>query len=374
MDPRRHSPERYTSPAYQLDDRPYTLDHHEPLEIPVGPGPTPRPGAVSSDRLVAQPTYSVANMPGTFGHSEAYEDAHVHQYTPNPFQQTAHQGTGDYSLSPTMDHQEHYFQDQYGSEIHDHAYDAPQHPYYQDEPDGRPILEPSTSYGPDPHDIDPNLEHEDLEAGYNDPPPPPANAAIRRWKTVKEVQLFNGNLVLDCPVPPRLLNQVPHAQPPERDEFTHMRYSAATCDPGKFYENRFTLRQRLFAKPRHTELFIVITMYNEEDELFARTMMGVIKNIEYMNSRTSSKTWGKEAWKKIVVCIVSDGRAKINPRTRAVLAAMGVYQDGIAKQQVNGEDVTAHIYEYTTQMMLDLKGHVVNVKKGKTRPCRYCFA
>ena len=124
-----------------------------------------------------------------------------------------------------------------------------------------------------------------------------------------------------------------------------MRYSAATCDPSYFAEERFTLRQKLFAKPRHTELFIVITMYNEEDELFARTMIGVIKNIEYMNSRTNSKTWGKDAWKKIVVCVVSDGRAKINPRTRAVLAALGVYQDGIAKQQVNGRDVTAHIYE-----------------------------
>ena len=183
-----------------------------------------------------------------------------------------------------------------------------------------------------------------MDMGQKQPTPSPAQG-IRRWKTVKEVQLFNGNLVLDCPIPPRLLNQVPHAQAPERDEFTHMRYSAATCDPSDFYSERFTLRQKLFAKPRHTELFIVITMYNEEDELFARTMIGVIKNIEFMNSRTNSKTWGKEAWKKIVVCIVSDGRAKINPRTRAVLAAMGVYQDGIAKQQVNKKEVTAHIYE-----------------------------
>jgi hypothetical protein len=117
------------------------------------------------------------------------------------------------------------------------------------------------------------------------------------------------------------------------------------CDPSEFYDERFTLRQRLFAKPRHTELFIVVTMYNEEDELFARTMSGVIKNIEYMNSRTKSSTWGGEAWKKIVVCVVSDGRAKINPRTRAVLAGMGVYQDGIAKQRVNGKNVTAHVYE-----------------------------
>nr|POF01297.1 chitin synthase c [Quercus suber] len=358
MDPNaRHTPERYgPSPGYQLEDRPY----HEPLEIPSGPGPTQ-----SSDRLQAQPTYAVQGMPNSFGHSEAYEDVHQHQYTPNPYQQTSHQGTGDYSLSPQHDQPPGaYFQSEYATPVHEQAYDAPQHPYYQDEADTRPILQPSTAYGPDPTNVGP--EDQDLEAGYNDPPPPPANAPIRRWKTVKEVQLFNGNLVLDCPVPPRLLNQVQHAQPPERDEFTHMRYSAVTCDPSEFYDKRFTLRQRLFAKPRHTELFIVVTMYNEEDELFARTMIGVIKNIEYMNSRTSSKTWGKEAWKKIVVCIVSDGRAKINPRTRAVLAAMGIYQDGIAKQQVNGEDVTAHVYEYTTQMNLEIKKGVVGVKKGNT--------
>jgi chitin synthase len=199
------------------------------------------------------------------------------------------------------------------------------------------MIHGANNFGPDPHEAENPFQDE--------PIPTPSIAPIKRWKTVKEVQLFKGNLVLDCPIPPRLLNQVPHAQPPERDEFTHMRYSAATCDPAHFDEERFTLRQKLFAKPRHTELFIVITMYNEEDELFARTMTGVIKNIEYMNSRTNSKTWGKDAWKKIVVCVVSDGRAKINPRTRAVLAGLGVYQDGIAKQQVNGKDVTAHIYE-----------------------------
>ncbi|KAF2170294.1 glycosyltransferase family 2 protein [Zasmidium cellare ATCC 36951] len=353
----RHSPDRYQthSPGYQLDDRPYI--HNEPLEIPVGPGPY---AAHSTDRLAAQPTYEVSNMPNTYGHNQAYDDTHEHGYTPNPFQQAAHEGRGEYNLSPRYEHED-YVQ-------HPDAYDAPQHPYYQDDADTRPILQPGASYGPDPHQevLSPGPEHEDLEAGYNDPPPPAANAPIRRWKTVKEVQLFNGNLVLDCPIPPRLLNQVPHAQPPERDEFTHMRYSAATCDPSEFYEKRFTLRQRLFAKPRQTELFIVITMYNEEDELLARTLIGVIKNIEYMNSRTSSKTWGKDAWKKIVVCIVSDGRAKINPRTRAVLAGMGIYQDGIAKQQVNGEDVTAHIYEYTTQMTLEIKKGVVMVKKGTT--------
>ncbi|EHK98484.1 putative Chitin synthase A [Glarea lozoyensis 74030] len=173
-------------------------------------------------------------------------------------------------------------------------------------------------------------------------------------------------------VQPTLLNMVPHAEPPERDEFTHMRYSAATCDPSEFFEERFTLRQRLFAKPRHTELFIVVTMYNEDDVLFARTMSGVFKNIEYMCSRKDSKTWGKDAWKKIVVCVVSDGRAKINPRTRAVLAGLGVYQDGIAKQKVNGKDVTAHIYEYTTQVGIAVKKEVVELRP-KQQPVQILF-
>lgn len=165
---------------------------------------------------------------------------------------------------------------------------------------------------------------------------------MRRWKTVKKVALFKGNLVLDCPVPKKLLQMLPKK---DEREFTHMRYSAATCDPSDFVAERFTLRQQLFQKPRHTELFIVVTMYNEDEVLFARTMAGVFKNINYLCSRSKSQTWGEHAWKKVVVCVVSDGRGKINPRTRSVLAGMGCYQEGIAKTKVNEKDVTAHIYE-----------------------------
>lgn len=86
-------------------------------------------------------------------------------------------------------------------------------------------------------------------------------------------------------------------------------------------------------------------MYNEDDVLFTRTMSGVLKNIAYLCEKKNSQTWGEDGWKKVVVCVVSDGRGKINPRTRAVLAGMGCYQEGIAKTEVNGEAVTAHIYE-----------------------------
>jgi chitin synthase len=79
-------------------------------------------------------------------------------------------------------------------------------------------------------------------------------------------------------------------------------------------------------------------------------MNGVMKNITHLCSRNRSKVWGAAGWKKVVVCIVSDGRTKINPRTLSVLAAMGCYQDGLAKNVVEGKPVTAHIYEVSAKL------------------------
>jgi hypothetical protein len=97
-----------------------------------------------------------------------------------------------------------------------------------------------------------------------------------------------------------------------------------------------------------------MTMYNEDDGLFTTTMHGVMKNIAYLCKRDRSKIWGKDGWKKVVICIVSDGRQKINSRTLSVIAAIGAYQEGLARNVVNGKPVTAHIYEYTTQSASDI--------------------
>ncbi|KAI5991704.1 glycosyltransferase family 2 protein [Pisolithus orientalis] len=142
----------------------------------------------------------------------------------------------------------------------------------------------------------------------------------RRYKTLKKVELFHGNLVLDSAVPSKLLDMC--ALRNER-EFTHMRYSAADM-----------------------------------------SMHGVMKNIAHLCKRDRSKTWGKEGWKKVVVCIVSDGRQKINSRTLSVIATMGAYQDGIAKNIVNGKPVTAHIYEYTTQISVSPSMKIEGAEKG----------
>ncbi|KIM24169.1 glycosyltransferase family 2 protein [Serendipita vermifera MAFF 305830] len=68
--------------------------------------------------------------------------------------------------------------------------------------------------------------------------------------------------------------------------------------------------------------------------------------------------WGPDGWKKVVVCVVSDGRSKINQRTLKVLNLMGCYQEGIAKDSVNGKDVTAHVFEYTSQVVVSDTGEV----------------
>ena len=102
-------------------------------------------------------------------------------------------------------------------------------------------------------------------------------------------------------------------------------------------------------------------------------MHGVMKNIAHLCTRDRSRTWGPNGWEKVVVCIVSDGRNKINQRTLSVLALLGVYQDGIAKNVVHGKPVTAHIYEYTTQVSVDPNMEVKKAGSKNVVPCQILF-
>ncbi|VVT49687.1 uncharacterized protein SAPINGB_P002393 [Magnusiomyces paraingens] len=179
----------------------------------------------------------------------------------------------------------------------------------------------------------------------------PVKAQPRRNKSMarREVKLVRGNLVLDCPVPTKLYSFLPRR---DHDEFVYMRYSAVTTDPNDFVEGGFNLRPAIYE--RETQLCICITMYNEDETHFTRTMHSVMKNIGHLVSRKNSpRHWGKDSWKKVVVCIVADGRSKVSPGVLNVLSAMGVFQEGIAKNYVNGKEVQAHIFEYTTQVSLD---------------------
>ncbi|CAK7218317.1 Chitin synthase, class 2 [Sporothrix curviconia] len=185
----------------------------------------------------------------------------------------------------------------------------------------------------------------------------------------KAVQLINGKLVLECKIPTILFSFLPRR---DEIEFTHMRYTAVTCDPDDFVERGYKLRQNIGRTARETELFICVTMYNENAYDFTRTMHAVMKNIAHFCGRNKSRTWGEFGWQKIVVCVVSDGREKIHPRTLDALAAMGVYQHGIAKNFVNQKAVQAHVYEYTTQVSLDSDLKFKGAEKGIV-PCQMIF-
>ncbi|KAF8733443.1 hypothetical protein AX14_003877 [Amanita brunnescens Koide BX004] len=188
--------------------------------------------------------------------------------------------------------------------------------------------------------------------------PAPTGRVIRRHKTKKRVRLTNGNLVVDLSVPPKLI--LPRRGEPETIK---TRYTAVTCDPDDFERKGFFLRQN--ENGRKTELFICITMYNEDEVLFCRTLYGVMRNIAHLCTRKNSQTWGPNSWEKVVVCIIADGRKKIHPRVLDCLTLLGVYQAGDhMKNMVNGVPVTAHLFEYTTSFALDSNLHFKYPDKG----------
>jgi chitin synthase len=237
--------------------------------------------------------------------------------------------------------------------------------------DPRASLKSSNSYMSDST----FTEEDDPDSKIDHYAPAPEGKQARRGAlreahmTKKEVRLINGELILECKIPTIL-----HSFLPRRDEreFTHMRYTAVTCDPDDFVVNGYKLRQNIGSTTRETELFICVTMYNENEIDFTRTMHGIMRNIAHFCSRTKSRTWGKDGWQKIVVCVIADGRQKVHPRTLNALAAMGVYQDGIAKNIVNQKEVSAHVYEYTTQVSLDEGLKFKGAEKGIV-PCQMIF-
>ncbi|KAL7422351.1 Chitin synthase, class 2 [Cryptotrichosporon argae] len=175
-------------------------------------------------------------------------------------------------------------------------------------------------------------------------------------RVVKQIPLHNGNLVMDVPVPRGVVPPSTHGLGVMEGEMTSLRYSAATCDPDEFMARKFNLRQYLWG--RKTELFVVMTMYNENADLLLKTLNAVIKNVAHLCGRNRSKTWGQDAWQKVVVCIVADGRKVVDPRVLKVLQLMGVYAEGVAKDTVAGKETQAHIFEYTSQVVVSESGEV----------------
>lgn len=134
---------------------------------------------------------------------------------------------------------------------------------------------------------------------------------------------------------------------------SHMRYSAATCDPDEFSEaTGWSLRTKMYN--RETELLIAITSYNEDKTLYARTLHGVMLNIRDICKTKQSKYWRRSAeegvpgWQRITVALIVDGLEAMDKTVLDLLATVGVYQDGVMKKQVDGKDTVAHIFEVSS--------------------------
>ncbi|KAJ3389593.1 Chitin synthase, class 2 [Entophlyctis sp. JEL0112] len=162
----------------------------------------------------------------------------------------------------------------------------------------------------------------------------------------KEVVLTDGQFIVNIPLSKKYLE---HCKYKDDDEFTHLRYTAATTDPNDF-STTYTLRQKRAG--RRTRIAVVATMYNEDDVLFCKSMSAIMDNIAYLCSG-NCLGWGPDSWKEVVVCIVSDGRAKVNQKTLDVLSVMGLYMDGVPRASVNGKPVTGHFFEFSTQVRVD---------------------
>lgn len=182
-----------------------------------------------------------------------------------------------------------------------------------------------------------------------------AAGGLKRGMT-RKVKLVQGSVLsADYPVPSAIQNaiQAKYRNDLESgsEEFTHMRYTAATCDPNDFtLKNGYNLRPAMYN--RHTELLIAVTYYNEDKVLTARTLHGVMQNIRDIVNLKKSEFWNKggPAWQKIVVCLVFDGIDPCDKGTLDLLATIGIYQDGVMKRDIDGKETVAHIFEYTTQL------------------------
>ncbi|KAL7762698.1 hypothetical protein ACKLNR_009233 [Fusarium oxysporum f. sp. zingiberi] len=145
-----------------------------------------------------------------------------------------------------------------------------------------------------------------------------------------------------------LFPQVPaYAEGSEHD-------TAISTDPQEFYE-KHRLRPKQFKFPRHTEILVGITVYNEPKHLLRRTLQSIVQNLWYLNIRPQSKVWGKGSWTKIVVCILIDSIESVDPGVLGVLTSIGLYQNGLCRKTTEqGEEVTGHLFEFTSHLATHL--------------------
>ena len=155
--------------------------------------------------------------------------------------------------------------------------------------------------------------------------------------------LFQGNLICDCSVAPLLLARTPNpSKKYERDEFSHVRYTAITCGPIAFPRKGYVLRPSLFAKPRSTGILVSLMLRREKLDEVLRTFLAVRAGVQTL-CELQKPAWGRGAWKGVMFAIVCLEEPR--PEVRAFLAVLGIWVDDIRAHRVNDKRVKGHLFE-----------------------------
>ncbi|KAJ3147373.1 Chitin synthase, class 2 [Geranomyces variabilis] len=215
--------------------------------------------------------------------------------------------------------------------------------------------------------MNPRTNTRDTLMSLSGPPSPggllPRRGTVRTRKTIKLPS--SGNFTITSHLPESLLNNVAYSK---GEEFETVKYTAATCDPNDFVADGYTLR----AASRETEIAIVVTLYNESIDDLNRTFFGLFQNIQHFCQKRK-RGWDVDGWKKIVICLVADGRQKVSPQVLTALQTMGAYVPGVEQARVGEKDTTCHIFESTCQLVLDPALQVWTTNNG-IPPVQIIFA
>ncbi|KAJ1565710.1 hypothetical protein HK096_011423 [Nowakowskiella sp. JEL0078] len=144
-----------------------------------------------------------------------------------------------------------------------------------------------------------------------------------------------------------------------------VRYTAATSNWDEFAkpEHHYTLKQQ--EENMNTKIMVIVTMYNEDADLFVATLFAVYKNIEFIVDHEAETGIN---WDNIVVTIICDGRRKCPPEVKCALELLGIYQ---AEEQILTDflekPVYAHIFEHMagSHLSYDKKRKEVSLEKSK---------
>ena len=146
-----------------------------------------------------------------------------------------------------------------------------------------------------------------VEAGETPKPEKAQPISTRPQQKKKEKYiLFSENLVLDIPLPEKELSKIPHGA---RDEFTHVRYTAVTCEPALFKEKGYSLRTSLFTTPRPTALLLSIHQADENIYLFdvLKRVWDAVDQL-YRDAAFRHTNFNDLPWKRVILHLHFSGK------------------------------------------------------------------